>query len=332
MNTGRRTFLKGVGGGAAAALAIGGESAQAAAARPLAASRKILELEREIVGALPSAEGGGASAELATFVDAGLVERKDVVGIHYEPIVLQAGLGFAPEFYNWVSGFFTPDFKMQSGAVVSANFNYKEVARREFTNALITEVSFPTLDGSKKEPAYMEVKIQPESTQFKMGGGGTVTPPPLGKAKTWLSSNFRFELDGLEDATKKVSKVEGFTVKLVGLPTGEAAPQFTLEVYPQVPNIVITIPATDLEPFLDWFDAFVIEGNSGPEQEKTGSIICLAPNQKDELLRINLAHVGIVSIGESSAQGAKDSINRFEVELYVEEMKLLIKGGGGGGL
>jgi hypothetical protein len=328
MKTGRRSFLKGVGGATAAAFAVGGKGAEAGLVqRPTLGSRQVLELDGEIVGAPQSSEGGGASAIVNGSLDSALVVRKDVTGVTYDPISVGVGLGMGPAFFDWVRGFFERDFQRRNGAIISADFNYRELSRREFQDALVTEVAFPTLDGGSKEPAFMTVKLQPESTQFKPGSGGKVTPPAPSKAKNWLVSNFDVELSGLESATKRVSKVDGFAVKTKFLEQeGEIRP-FESQPYLEVPNLVLSVPTRDVQPFVDWFEDFVIKGNAGPENERKGAIVCLAPNQQDELLRIELLQVGIVSIGETNLEANSEQVRRFRVELYVEEMKLQIKAG-----
>ena len=42
--------------------------------------------------------------------------------------------------------------------------------RRTFTGALITEVTFPALDGAAKEPAYLTVKFAVESMKIEKSG------------------------------------------------------------------------------------------------------------------------------------------------------------------
>jgi hypothetical protein len=326
MKTGRRSFLKGVGGATAAAFALRGERVAAAVPPPNPGfgSRQVLELEGQIVGVPQSAEGGGASAVVKRFLDSGLVVRKDVVDIHYEALRLEVGPGMSKSFNDWVSDFFDRDFQSKNGAVVTANYNYKEMARREFQDAVITEVAFPTLDASSKDAAFLTVGIQPESSHFELGKGGNVQPPGSGKIqKKWVSSNFKFELDGLDSATKKVSKVDAFTLQMK-LPHGRRG-IFDSAGHLEVPNIALTVPIGDVEPFLDWFEDFVVKGDNGPASEKNGAIVCLSPNLKDEILRVELSQVGIVSINDSKQAAGTDSVKRFRVELYVEKMKLDMK-------
>jgi hypothetical protein len=323
MKTGRRGFLKGVGGATAAALAMTEERAVAAAApRPVIGARQILELDGVIVGAPRSAEGGGASAVLVQYLDPGFVQRKDVAGIDYEALRLEAGIGMSAAFFDWVRSFFDRELLRKDGALIIADFNYQEAARREFAEALITEVGFPTLDTGSKDPAYMTVGLQPESTHFRLGKGGKVQPP-AGKPKSWLQSNFRFTLDGMESATTRVSKVDGFTVKMKVSEDGVGDTRsFDSSFYLEIPNIVLTVPMIGVQAFLDWFDDFVVKGNNGPEAEKSGAIEWLSPNTKDVLGRVDLLQVGIVSIGETKVESNADSTTRFLVELYVEEMRL----------
>ncbi len=82
-------------------------------------------------------------------------------------------------------------------------------ARRvDFTSGLITEVKFPALDGASKEPAYITVKMSAE-LQPATGGGTPIrlsrssAPPDSGKQKSWLPSNFRLKIDGLNASRVK---------------------------------------------------------------------------------------------------------------------------------
>jgi hypothetical protein len=329
MKTGRRSFLKGVSGATAAALALTGERGESAALppgpRPFGPSRSLLELEGQIVGAPHSAEGGGASAVVSGFLDSDFVLRKDVVGIEYQALALEVGPSMSSTFYDWVRAFFERNFQRKNGAVIAADYNYREQSIREFRDALITEVSFPALDAASKDPAFLGVEIQPEFAQFALGQGEKIPPPPASKTKNWLRSRFLVELGGLEEACKRVSKVDAFTVKMKAQDSTDVPRIVAPDAYLEVGNVVLTLPLADVQPFLDWFEELVIRGN--PEKEKSGALIYLSPNGKDELLRVDLSQVGIVSVGESKADSGADSLKHFRVELYVEEMKLQIAGG-----
>lgn len=326
MVTGRRSFLK-VGGATAAALALeGGKKTAAAAPRPVLGARQVLELDGQAVGAPHSASGGGAVATVGEFLDSEFVVRKQPTNIRYDPLQLEVGSGMSAPFFDWVASFFDRSLQRKTGALVTTDFNFQQAARREFQDAIVTEVSFPTLDGASKDPVFLTVAIQPEFAQFQLAKGGKVTPPSS-KSKIWTASNFRCSIEGLEEATTRVAKIDAFSVKMKSVESvGDL--RFDSPVYLEIENIVLTIPFAGVQPFLDWFDDFVIKGNNGPEAEKSGFIEWLAPNGQDVLLSIELGQIGIVSIGESKQDAGTERAARFQVELYVEEMKLRVKGSG----
>ncbi len=317
MSNSRRGFLQGV-GGAAAALALGAESAQAAAPNakvPFSPTRSILELEGHVAGFVPSVAGGEASGILASFLDQNFVVRKQVANIDYAPIVLQAGPSLDASFFSWVKATLERNFQTRNGAIIAADLLNREQSRLEFYDALITEVSFPKLDASDKSAAYVTVALQPQRSESTPGSGGKVQVPLGSKKKLWQASNFRVEISGLDNATSRVSKVSALTVKrkTVG---DERAPIPYLD----LSNITLTIPASDAEPFQDWFKSFVIDGNNGQEAERQGTITLLAPDLQSELLTIELSQVGILSVAAAAPEGSRDTIQRVEIELYMEEM------------
>jgi hypothetical protein len=57
---------------------------------------------------------------------------------------------------------------------VVADFDLRVRQRREFTNALITEVGFPALDAASKDAAHLTVRIKPEFSRLKRGAGETL--------------------------------------------------------------------------------------------------------------------------------------------------------------
>ena len=58
----------------------------------------------------------------------------------------------------------------KNGAVIAYDFNYKEQARREFFDAIITEIGLPRLDGASKDAVAFILKFRPK----KMRGSGLI--------------------------------------------------------------------------------------------------------------------------------------------------------------
>jgi hypothetical protein len=178
----------------------------------------------------------------------------------------------------------------------------------DFANAHISEVTVPTFDGRSKDPCYFTVKIDPGRLRHSKPQGRQLTPPS--EKRQWLASNFRFELGDLP--CERVSKIDSFTIK-----QGVVRDRAKVE----VPNIKITFSAADAERWEDWFKEFVIDGKSSDADEPSGSITLLGPDQKSELGRIELSHVGILSLQPAKTQANKEDLARLEAKLYVEEIK-----------
>ncbi len=124
----------------------------------------------------------------------------------------RVGLLSAPEFNKWIEDYFMGKGVPVSGAVQTSDPAGNVMARREFSNALITEIGFPALDSASSERGYLTVTITPERTKpGNPEGLATIHRDPNARQKTWLCCNFRLELGNLP--TARVSKVDAFTVK-----------------------------------------------------------------------------------------------------------------------
>ena len=92
----------------------------------------------------------------------------------------------------------------------------------------------------------------------------------------------------------------------------------------EIPNLRVTFAEATAQTWVDWFDDFVVRGRSGDVEEKSGSIVFLAPNLTDELGRVTLENVGIFSLGATPAESGSETIRRLAADLYVERMGLQI--------
>ena len=202
----------------------------------------------------------------------------------------------------------------------------KEIGRLDFHQALISEIGLPALDASSKEPARMTLKISPEWTKNKprktpgesIAGRYPIDPR---KQKRWMPCNFRLRIDGLEEACKRVSKIEALTIKQknVELSVGEHRYNLREPASLEIPNLVITLTEHAGQGFYDWHEKFVLEGHNTPEYEKTGTLEYLDSNMKDILFVCHFHHLGILKLTPDKL-GAEE-IRRMKVEMYCESME-----------
>ncbi len=142
-----------------------------------------------------------------------------------------------------------------------------------------------------------------------------------------LDGTLRCLLAGLEDACKRVTKIDSFTVKqsIVEFATGGSAIRTKHPTTLEIPNLRITFSAADAKPWQDWFDDFVIKGNAGPGNEKNDTIEFLDPSGKATLGTVNLVPCDIFSLDLESLGGTRNAGPRYAAELYVQGMQVDLK-------
>lgn len=119
---------------------------------------------------------------------------KDIAGLHAAEITFEVGADMGKPMYDWIKASMASGGggARKDGAIIYADFNYKELSRLEFTNALLTEVAFPALDAASHDPAKMTVTLRPEGSSRTFPRGKNTLSER--KQKAWLCSNFRIEL------------------------------------------------------------------------------------------------------------------------------------------
>ncbi len=249
------------------------------------------------------------------------IKHTSVVDI--EPFSIDFGIAGANDVLLWIQASWRKQFNRRNGQITHANFDLFRTFEHEFYDALIAETTFPALDGSSKDAAFMKIKIQPERVLSKKSGGGRVQGNLGSKQKLWTPSSFRLNIDGI-DEMKFANKIESFTIKqgIKKLYTGE-------DRFPQIeptkiefPNITGTISLEYADKLLTWYDRYVVKGQNDVKAQKTGSIEFLSPDKKSTLFAINLYEIGLhhASVTQSSANA--DQIKRVKFELYVGRMDI----------
>jgi len=178
--------------------------------RGYVAAKYGLELDGQFVGWINSAEGGNAVADVVNEqLGADHIIRKHLGGIKYEDINITVGTGMSHAFYKWIQDTFDKQYTRKNGAIIMADYNHKEISRMNFSNALITEVSFPALDAAGKDAAKMTIRFSPEYTRRTSAFTNKAVGSNFGTVqKVWKPSNFRLFIDGLNDSTSRVNKIE----------------------------------------------------------------------------------------------------------------------------
>lgn len=301
--------------------ALGGQK------RDVGITRQTLMLDGSSIGLLRSVEGGAIVGEVAQSPGPDPVStKKQIAGTRYEDITIELGPAMGKGVYDWIVATWAGSGAPKSGSIVTADFNYKAQAEREFANALITATTFPALDGTSKDPFTLKVTLTPQIIRLKPGSGSDIRGEVGPKQVTLLSSNFRFEMDGLD--ANRVSRIESFTVRRpvmtdqVGV-FKERTVQGTGRI--EFPNLKVTLSEQGSESWMNWHQDFVVNGNNGDDREKNGAIVLMTPTKRD-VLRVDLQNCGLFRLAPEPTEGTT-AVRRLTAELYCERMQLSMPGG-----
>lgn len=295
--------------------------------RAYAAAHFALELDgKDGVGLFRSIEGGGVRADVMTYQNGANYDRWRQLGKpKFEDLKIQVGMAMSKPFYDWIEKFFEGNAERKTGAVVAADFYYKERARREFTNAMISEITFPKLDASDKNAAYMTVGISVEEMVFKKG-----TNEKLAQAagfehqKLWAACNFSLRLDGFESSTKRCSKIDTFSVKQKVIEHHVGGRRAPIKVPSPIdwPTIAFYVPEADIAPLQKHHKQRVIKGEV--PGRLSGEIEAF-DNERRSLLSLAFSGADILAITPDKSDATTEEIKTCKVEIYTENMKFTYK-------
>jgi phage tail-like protein len=294
--------------------------------RSYAAAHFALELDGKTdIGLFRSIEGGGVRADVMTYQQGAVYDRWRQLGKpKFEDIKLQVGMSMSKAFYEWITGFFTGKGVRKTGAIIAADFSYNERARREFKAALIKELTFPKLDGSDKNAAYLNVSLSVEDILFKPGVANQKLSPGAGaiSGKLWTACNFLFHLDDFADNCRNVSKIDSFTVKqniIEYHQGGQRAPTKTPSSM-DYPNLTFYLPEADAGPFFKRVEERISKGELRPKTTMNGHIQTY-DNDRSPLFTINFMGGDIISVSPDKSEASSEEIKQVKVEMYIEKME-----------
>ena len=274
-------------------------------------------------GFVHAVSGGAVTADVVTAPARGSgFDEKHLGPVRYEEIAVQLDLSCDVRVYDWIAATLKRSFSRRNGSIVAIDAAGKAVSEQEFVRGLVSEVAFPALDGSSKEPAYLTVKIAPELTRLKKGSGKPIKAAPGVKPKLWPASSFKLEIDGLE--TKRVSKVEALTIKQSSVreTIGDTRRAVKEPGNVEFPNLRVTFPQIDADTWAAWFDDFVVKGSNGPLQERGGTLTFLSADSKTRLGALGFFNLGIFRLGPEPRQAGSETVARLVADLYCERMEL----------
>lgn len=256
-------------------------------------------------------------------------EVQQISSADIDPITVEFGLGGAADWLKWIQrSWGRKDDPRRNGQITHANFDMRSMFEHHFYKALITETTFPTLDGASKEGGYIRCKLQPEwiDTTVLAEPGPRISGNVSSHQKMWTPAAFRFSIDGVDDM-QYANRIDSFTITLEFTKLYTGASRFP-EIVPRnvkFPNITGTIALEYADKLVKWHKGYIRtkdgHGVKDTRAQKSGSIEYLTLDRKQTMLRINLYGVGPRSLSVPSNVN-EEQIKRVKFELYVDRMEI----------
>src|SRR5215472_6790060 len=302
----------------APALGVGGATeAYGVVERSFSGGSYGLLLDGAFAGYLTGFSGGNIVGEVVKVqpVGADRVQRKHLGNSHAEPLTIECGFPMAKSLLEWIKSSIEPGAKapLKNGAIVEFDGARKEMGRRNFFNAAITEVEFPSCDASSKDPARLTVTFQPEAVTLAAGSGGTPGQMAPGR---WMRQNFNLKIQGLEQALTRTSQIDAVVVKLTGAGGSDIREPSKGPSVIDAANLNITVADTMIGQIYQWHQEFVIKRTGKP---RPGILDYLTPDMKSVILSLNFSNLGIIKVApEALPAGTASAVRRSRVEMYCE--------------
>ncbi|MCS6284960.1 MAG: hypothetical protein H8K08_05980 [Nitrospira sp.] len=333
----RRDLFRSAGLAAGGAMLLGLPTLLSSLASPAEAAIKntsflrnntALELDGQFAGFLTTVDGGGVFADvISETIAQDMIQRKRPGPVRFEDIVIEIPLGSVDKLLaGWISETLGKSPVQKNGAIIYADANFNEIKRLEFSGALLSEISLPEADAAVgKNQALLTLRLTPQSTRLT-GGKGKLPGGANTKTKQIITSNFRFNVQGLEKACARITSVDPISAKRAMLAqnqVGDAFRQVAKAPGPLEYSLVrITLPESEAGAFYAWFDETVIKGK--PNGERAGLLEWLDPTLKNVMASVQLGGLGIVRYEPDPSKSNEQKIGLVEVDMYCETLNLTL--------
>jgi phage tail-like protein len=287
----------------------------------------MLEIDGSKVGTIRNLDGGGIKADVLTYQHGNGGDTWRQLGrTKYEEFKITSGLVAGEALWKWINLCMSGSPERRSGALCAADYEYKEKARREFTDGLIAEVQFPKFDAHDKNAANVVVTVSPEKMTYAKGSGSQIPidNATTEKQKAVSACNFTFTLQGFEGACKRVNKVDGFGVKCKIIEHQVSTRIESVKVPGKIefPNISFYMPEVDAQSFLDHHKKTTMDGNRGaPIPSATLQFHNNARSQKGS---ITFKECTVFSVTHDKQDATSEDIRMVKVEMAIEGVEFKI--------
>jgi phage tail-like protein len=279
---------------------------------------------------LRSLDGGGVKADVLSYQ---MGEKGDVwrqLGKpKYDDIKLTLGLADVEGFRTWFNQYLSGDQVRKNGAIVAADFQYLEKARREFKEAIIVGLGLPKWDANDKNQANITITISPEQVIYKASAGKQIQAQNASeeKQKKIPACNFEFSLDGFPaDTFNRTVKVDALEVKCKAIEHHYGTRLEAVKIPGKIewPNLVFYVPEADAEPLRTLHNDRMAGKRADQGTGRTGTLV-FKNNAQKPMGEFHFMGVHIFNVQTEKSDASAEELKLVKVECAIEGIGLVMR-------
>lgn len=284
-------------------------------------------IEGKYEGRVLSMSGGNLIGTISEvrLPDSGSTIKKSIQNVAIEALEIEMALDNNVETFNWLNESINGRPSQKTVTIFTCDLNFNIIQSKEYLKVIPAGFSMSNPDVDSKINGKIVLSFNAE--QAREGArSGKCPQATLTKPKTWFPSNFRLDIPGLD--TVQVRTVSGLEIAFKNLQTTGNGRNTTSEnVSVKYGNLMISLSATlaRTKSWEDWYNTFLVQGRRSDQEEKSGTLVLLSPDMKNELLRINLSNLGLFKFENNFVAGPTAPISNIEAGVYVEKIDFDVK-------
>jgi hypothetical protein len=214
-------------------------------------------------------------------------------------------LGIDTPFSQWMAGAIGGNAPPMNGSLITTDFQFRPTRALDFSNGTLSEITFPALDAGGKEPLWFAATIKPASSNFTTFPSNAAKLSQHVTRQAGISSQFRLNIKGMENASQHVTKIDAMTIK----PGGAC------------PTLAVTVRAAQGVQFFQAQQSTV--GERRNSQRWSGTLELL-DHAAATAYRLEFTALRLVKLEESfgRAQGDEAATDIYRVEFACEKVEL----------
>lgn len=289
-------------------------------------SQLILELDGQLAGSVVSFKGGYPYAEVKE-ITSGTIHDKQPSRVKYADIELVVDVNMSKAFLKWLENSFNDSGVRKNGSIIKIGSNGPmgefEVYRLNFSNAFISEVTFP--DIRQYERGVIKLVITPETTRrdtsrtnTRLQELRTMNDAKYSNMMSWHTNRFDATFIGIDSVDSSMIKyVSGLKLKRNYTENEQGNKELgTVE----VSNLMIKLKDSLALPFYSWFNSSVITGTADAITERNAVIAYKAEKDRAYFpITFSMEGVGILKVEQLPDGTELGEHGHVLVDMYVED-------------